>query len=181
MGLKNKSIVYCLYRRGTWGPYLGLFFFFDLDMFGYFYSDLDIKHLNIRLIFPCPHLKKTHNYLFSLLLQSLQRPEGEKWSQVFIKVIEEQMLLLPFKIGMIMLETPTISFILTLGFPRCFSGWRWSLYIFFIFLSRRIFAILHTPKNQMIISIESLILYFPTYLQLPFGFPAFALPVKQGG
>lgn len=39
-----------------------------------------------------------------------------------MKVIEEQMLLLPFKIGMIMLETPTISFILTLGFPRCFSG-----------------------------------------------------------
>lgn len=53
-----------------------------------------------------------------------------------------------------MLETPTISFILTLGLPRGFSGWRWSLYIFLIFLSRCIFVILHTPKIQIITSIE---------------------------
>lgn len=87
--LKNKSIMYCLYRKRTWGPHMDLWlFFFDLDRFGYFYSDLDIEHLNTRLLLPCPNLKKPIIINFiSLLFQSLQRPEGQNgprflWSQL---------------------------------------------------------------------------------------------------
>lgn len=88
---KNEAIAYCLDAKGNWALYLSLWWFWgwvfsDLDIFGYFYSDSDIKHLKIKSLLPPSEKNLIINFISLLFRSPLLQGSFEDCSKLPLKI-----------------------------------------------------------------------------------------------